>query len=130
MSRDFSTNLAGEVMLAMGTGTSTNAVFKLVPHEVPQAVGGAAGLVGGLGAFGGFVLTPCLASFAHMYGKEGYSQGFVIFFGLSIFNLAVTWALRCASSHDEDEETEESSEVESSFMDDLFKEGPRRELGI
>mmetsp|Transcript_35476 Transcript_35476/g.89391 ORF Transcript_35476/g.89391 Transcript_35476/m.89391 type:complete len:511 (-) Transcript_35476:30-1562(-) len=117
MSRDFNTNLMGEVLLAVGTGTSSNAIFKLVPQEVPQAVGGAAGLVGGLGAFGGFVLTPCLASFAHMYGKDGYSQGFVIFFGLSILNLAVTWALRCASSDDEDEETEESSEVEDSFME-------------
>jgi len=133
MSRDFNTNLAGEVMLAAGTGMSTNAVFKLIPEEVPEAVGGAAGLVGGLGAFGGFVLTPCLASFAHMNGKEGYSQGFVIFFGLSMLNLAVAWALRCSSSQDdssEDEETEESSLVEDGFMDLPSKEVQRRELRV
>jgi len=93
-------------------------------------VGGAAGLVGGLGAFGGFVLTPCLALFAHMSGKEGYSQGFVVFFGLSILNMAVVWALRCLSSQDEDEEIAEPSEMEYSFADSHLDQGSHRQLGV
>jgi len=123
VSRDFNLDLLGEGLLALGAGVSTNAVFKLIPHEVPQAVGGAAGLVGGLGAFGGFVITPCLASFAHMYGKDGYSQGFVVFAILALANLGLTFALHCTSGEDEtsseEEETESNSELADGDMEAL-----------
>jgi len=120
MSRDFNMDLVGEVMLSLGTGVSANAIFKLVPQEVPQAVGGAAGMVGGLGAFGGFVLTPCLATFAHARGKDGYSQGFVIFAGLAVLDMFITLAMRCAPRDDDsssEEETEETTEFEDGFLD-------------
>jgi NNP family nitrate/nitrite transporter-like MFS transporter len=38
--------LPGEILLAIGMGVCNAAVFKLVPQEVPQAVGGAAGWEG------------------------------------------------------------------------------------
>ena len=55
---DFSINLAGELLIALGMGVGNAAVFKMVPKYVPNAVGGASGLVGGLGALGGFVIPP------------------------------------------------------------------------
>ncbi len=53
-------SLAGEIIIGAGMGVGNAAVFKLVPKYVPKATGGAAGWVGGLGAFGGFVVPPIL----------------------------------------------------------------------
>ncbi|MDP4979961.1 MAG: MFS transporter, partial [Desulfobacterales bacterium] len=55
--------ITGEVILALGMGFANAAVFKLVPKYSPAAVGGAAGIVGGLGAFGGFVIPPLMGLF-------------------------------------------------------------------
>ena len=44
---DFYRDLAGELLIALGMGVGNAAVFKMVPKYVPDAVGGAAGLVGG-----------------------------------------------------------------------------------
>jgi NNP family nitrate/nitrite transporter-like MFS transporter len=60
-----------ELLMAIGMGFANGGVFKMVPEYVPDAVGGAAGLVGGLGAFGGFVLPPTLAAFVQRAGVEG-----------------------------------------------------------
>ncbi|HHG75360.1 MAG TPA: MFS transporter, partial [Persephonella sp.] len=49
---NFSISLAGEILMGAGMGIANGAVFKLVPKYVPHATGGAAGWVGGLGAFG------------------------------------------------------------------------------
>lgn len=49
---------SAEILMALGMGVANAAVFKLVAQEVPEAVGGAAGWVGGLGAFGGFAIPP------------------------------------------------------------------------
>lgn len=49
--------------MAVGMGVTDAAVFKIVPEEVPQAAGGAAGWVGGLGTFGGFAIPPVLGMF-------------------------------------------------------------------
>jgi len=78
-STSFSLSILAEVLLAVGMGVNNAAVFKLVPQEVPHAVGGAAGWVGGLGAFGGFVIPPLLGTFVHRLGISGYATGFVIF---------------------------------------------------
>jgi NNP family nitrate/nitrite transporter-like MFS transporter len=77
------------VVLALGMGISNAAVFKLVPQEVPQAVGGASGWVGGLGAFGGFTLPPLLGSIVASQGQAGYASGFWIFAGLAIASLGL-----------------------------------------
>ncbi len=91
-------SLPGEVLLAIGMGICNAAVFKLVPQVVPEAVGGAAGWVGGLGAFGGFVIPPILGFAVHDLGAEGYPIGFVTFVFLSIFSLSMAWVLKYAGN--------------------------------
>ena len=82
----------GMALLAVGIGIANAAVFQLLPHYVPEAVGGASGLVGGLGAFGGFVVPPVLGLFVDIYGITGYALGFVVYviLGLIGFVLAGT----------------------------------------
>ena len=74
-------------------GVNNAAVFKLVPHFVPRAIGGAAGWIGGIGAFGGFVIPPLMGEIVNIYGKTGYSKGFAIFILLAIFNLLIIFGL-------------------------------------
>ncbi len=93
-SRQFELALPGEILLAFGMGICNAAVFKLVPQEVPQAVGGAAGWVGGLGAFGGFVIPPVMAFAVHDLGQLGYSIGFIVFVFLALFSLSMAWILK------------------------------------
>ena len=86
--------LPGELLLAIGMGVCNAAVFKLVPQEVPQAVGGAVGWVGGLGALGGFVIPPMLGFAVHDLGQRGYAIGFIVFVFLAMFGLGVVWVLK------------------------------------
>ncbi|WP_372682943.1 nitrate/nitrite transporter [Desulfosarcina sp.] len=76
--------VVGVLLLALGMGFANAAVFKLVPKYSPAAVGGAAGIVGGLGAFGGFVLPPVMGMFVKFNGPAGYAQGFSVFLVLSL----------------------------------------------
>jgi len=82
------------VLLSIAMGVMNAAVFKLVPQEVPQAVGGAAGWVGGLGALGGFVLPPVLGAFVEARGQVGYARGFLVFLGLALLCLALAAIIR------------------------------------
>jgi NNP family nitrate/nitrite transporter-like MFS transporter len=59
-------------------------------------VGGAAGWIGGIGAFGGFVIPPILGLFVRQLGSPGYALGFVTFVLLAILSLAVAIILRQA----------------------------------
>src|ERR1035437_969720 len=86
--------IPGIVLLAFGMGVSNAGVFKIVPQAVPQAVGGAVGWVGGLGAFGGFVIPPLLAFAVKNLGKRGYAIGFIIFVFLALFSLSMAWVLK------------------------------------
>jgi len=81
--------VTGEMLLALGMGFANAAVFKLVPKYTPETVGGSAGIVGGLGAFGGFVIPPVMGLFVKLSGVEGYSQGFAVFLGLSLLSLVL-----------------------------------------
>jgi NNP family nitrate/nitrite transporter-like MFS transporter len=81
--------ITGEVILALGMGFANAAVFKLVPKYSPAAVGGAAGIVGGLGAFGGFVIPPLMGLFVKINGAAGYAQGFGVFIGLSLLSVVL-----------------------------------------
>jgi NNP family nitrate/nitrite transporter-like MFS transporter len=92
--REFELAVPGVILLACGMGICNAAVFKLVPQAVPQAVGGASGWVGGLGAFGGFVLPPVLAFAVGNLGEKGYAIGFVIFIFLALISLAAVWVLK------------------------------------
>jgi MFS transporter, NNP family, nitrate/nitrite transporter len=87
---DFSINLAGELAIAVGMGLGNAAVFKMVPKYVPHAVGGASGLVGGLGALGGFVIPPMLGLFAGALGDRGYAGGFFVYVVLAVAAILVS----------------------------------------
>lgn len=89
----FGLAVAGELLVGIGMGVGNAAVFKLVPKEVPEAVGGAAGWVGGLGAFGGFVVPPVLGHFVASEGPIGYAHGFSVYIALAIVCLGITWLL-------------------------------------
>ncbi|MEZ5364934.1 MAG: hypothetical protein R2748_22035 [Bryobacterales bacterium] len=56
----------------------------------------AAGWVGGLGAFGGFVIPPMMAFAVGDLGERGYSIGFVVFVYLTISALLMAWILKYA----------------------------------
>ena len=90
----FAISIIGCVLLAIGMGMSNAAVFKLVPQEVPEAVGGAAGWVGGLGAFGGFVIPPVMGYMVSLIGQEGYSKGFGLFVVVALISLVLTFILK------------------------------------
>ena len=89
--RDYQLAIPGEILLAFGMGICNAAVFKMVPQAVPKAVGGAAGWVGGLGAFGGFAIPPMLAFAVRDLGKSGYSIGFIVYLFLTLFSLFMAW---------------------------------------
>jgi NNP family nitrate/nitrite transporter-like MFS transporter len=80
----------GEVVLAIGIGLQNAVVFKLVPRFVPQAVGGAAGWVGGLGAFGGFALPPLMGYIAGATGVYPHGM-FAVIAAILLDMLVVGW---------------------------------------
>ncbi len=94
----FSHNLALSILavlvMAVGMGMGNASIFKLVPQAVPQAVGGASGWVGGLGAFGGFVLPPLLGNIAAALGADGYALGFTVFIGMALIAIGLTFLLK------------------------------------
>ncbi len=94
---DFSHNMAlsisATLIMALGMGVANAAVFKLVTKEIPQAVSGASGWVGGLGAFGGFVLPPILSSFVRAQGSSGYAVGFITYVLLSALSIVLIFIL-------------------------------------
>lgn len=94
LSRVNGLSVGAEVLMAAGMGVSNAAVFKLVPQAVPQAVGGATGWVGGLGAFGGFLIPPLLGAIAASQGAAGYPAGFSLFIVLTVISLVLTLILR------------------------------------
>lgn len=94
---DFELAVPGELLLAIGMGLCNAAVFKMVPQAVPQAVGGASGWVGGVGAFGGFVIPPVLAFAVGQIGARGYGIGFIVFVFLALLSLAMAWVLKYAT---------------------------------
>ncbi len=81
---EFVPALVGMLILAVGVGVANAAVTQMIPMYVPEAVGGASGLAGGLGAFGGFVVPPLLGLVVDFQGVAGYATGFGAFalFGL------------------------------------------------
>ncbi len=86
-------SLFAAIIMATGMGIANAAVFKLVPAYVPEAVGGAAGWVGGLGAFGGFAIPPIMGYIADRMGAIGYVRGFIVFVALAILCLGIVYLL-------------------------------------
>ncbi len=83
------------LVMSVAMGMANAAVFKLVPQAVPNAVGGAAGWVGGLGAFGGFVLPNVMAAFL-VNGAVGYARGFIVFIALGIISFVAVVVIACS----------------------------------
>lgn len=79
--------VVGEILVGLGMGINNAAVFKLVPHYVPDAVGGTAGWVGGLGCLGGFAIPPILGHIVETIGFDGYALGFSVYIVLAIICL-------------------------------------------
>jgi NNP family nitrate/nitrite transporter-like MFS transporter len=92
-------SIMAEILLGLGMGVGNAAVFKLVSQAVPEAIGGASGWVGGLGAFGGFVFPPALGLVVRLQGEAGYATGFALFIGLAIAAIGLTYLLRRHRSH-------------------------------
>lgn len=88
--QDFYQALAGELLIALGMGIGNAAVFKMVPKFVPDAVGGASGIVGGLGALGGFIIPPFLGAVVDALGTPGYAGGFFTYVLLAVMACAVS----------------------------------------
>jgi len=86
-------SLFAAIIMATGMGIANAAVFKLVPAYVPEAVGGAAGWVGGLGAFGGFAIPPIMGYIADKMGAIGYVRGFIVFVALALLCLGIVYLL-------------------------------------
>jgi MFS transporter, NNP family, nitrate/nitrite transporter len=84
--------IAAVILLAIGMGVNNAAVFKLVPLYVPKAIGGAAGWIGGIGAFGGFAIPPVMGAMVDVYGKAGYARGFSIFVLLAMVSIFIIYA--------------------------------------
>jgi MFS transporter, NNP family, nitrate/nitrite transporter len=92
--REYELAIPGVVLLAVGMGLCNAAVFKILPQVVPHAIGGAAGWVGGIGAFGGFAIPPAMAFAVSDLGDRGYAIGFVVFIVLALVSLGVAWVLK------------------------------------
>ncbi|MFN3995999.1 MAG: MFS transporter [bacterium] len=90
----FMFSLVGIIITALGMGFANAAVFKLVPKYVPEAVGGASGWIGGLGAFGGFTIPPLLGVIVDKIGHEGYHYGFAIYIILALICLGISLYLK------------------------------------
>jgi len=94
LSHSFLLSLSASIFIAIGMGITNAAVFKLVPQEIPDAVGGASGWVGGLGAFGGFVIPLVLGVIVLKEGQSGYAHGFYVFAGLALISLGFSFLLK------------------------------------
>jgi NNP family nitrate/nitrite transporter-like MFS transporter len=119
----FELAVPGTLLLAVGMGICNAAVFKIVPQAVPRAVGGAAGWVGGLGAFGGFVIPPAMAFAVRDLGQQGYPIGFVVFVFLALFSLTMAWILKYTG---ESPETVPSQTVTAGLTEHLPSPGGGR----
>ena len=90
----FAVSLVATLAVAVGMGLQNAIVFKLLPRYVPDAVGGASGWIGGLGALGGFVIPPVMGLVTGMVGgSTGYARGFLPFAVLVVLALPVVRVL-------------------------------------
>ena len=86
--------VAAVITIAIGMGLQNAIVFKLVPYYVPDAVGGAAGWVGGLGALSGFVLPLAMSAWtSQLSGDLAYARPFLLVTALVLLGLVLVGAL-------------------------------------
>ena len=80
--------LAGSVAGLVAIGLVWSGRFRVAPDIPPY------GWVGGLGAFGGFVIPPAMAFAVSDLGARGYAVGFIVFVVLSLAAMSVMWVLK------------------------------------
>ncbi len=95
-SNSFWLSLGATLAVGLGMGLQNAIVFKLLPSYVPDAVGGASGWIGGLGALGGFVIPPIMGIATGLVGgPAAYARGFIPFAVLIVLSLPVIiWLTR------------------------------------
>ncbi len=106
--RSLRLSVAAVLLMAVAMGVNNGAVFKLVAKYVPEAVGGASGWVGGLGAGGGFALPPLMGWIAQ-HDATGYASSFLLFAALGVICLFLAGALEASARHGGDLELVEES---------------------
>ncbi len=94
-SSTLSLSVLGIGLIALSMGMINAAVFKLVPREIPESVGGAIGWVGGLGALGGFIIPLLMAVSVQLAGGDtaGYALGFVVLAALALVSLSILFMM-------------------------------------
>lgn len=96
MNHEIVINVISLTLMAIGMGIANAAVFKLVPQEIPDAIGGATGWIGGLGAIGGFIIINIMALFVktNEVKDAGYAYGFSVLGVLILFSLIAVAILK------------------------------------
>ncbi len=86
-------HIVGLYLTAFGMGFVNAAVFKWIPKACPGLEAPTGGMVGGLGAFGGFCLPMALGWAADNMGDRGYAYGFFLYTIIAAFNIVMTFIL-------------------------------------
>src|SRR5581483_237867 len=74
------------LVVGVGMGVGKASVFKYVPNYYPQDVGAVGGLVGALGALGGFILPPVFGAVGRWTGSP--QAAFLALLALTVGSLA------------------------------------------
>ena len=74
------------MVVGVGMGIGKASVYKYVPNYYPRDVGAVGGLVGALGALGGFILPPVFGAVGRWTGSP--QAAFLALLGLSLGSLA------------------------------------------
>lgn len=77
------------LVLGLGSafGSLSGVIFRKVPSVIPKTIGGVAGIVGGIGALGGFVIPPIMGFAIKAFGASSkYSIGFSVIVFLSVID--------------------------------------------
>lgn len=85
-SKDYNVLIVAQFTLAAAMGLSNAAIFKLIPEQVPDAIGAAFGWISGLGAAGGFFIPPLLAFASTQLPVQGRSLEMLCFSGLALLS--------------------------------------------
>lgn len=83
LSRDYNLLIVAQFSLAAAMGVSNAAIFKLIPEQVPEALGAAFGWISGMGASGGFFIPPLLAFASTEHPVQGLPVEMLFFSGLA-----------------------------------------------
>lgn len=92
-SHSFVLSLSATMAIGAAMGWQNAIVFKLLPMLLPDAVGAAAGVVGGLGALGGFLIPLAMSKVGASMGQPGaLAHGFVVLAALACIGSALSLA--------------------------------------